>query len=126
MFLPGNVNVNSSDMSDSRSDRTRFSLLKGRGVGQRVAANSALQSTDSPSDLLSAGTVLLYRRNHNSILELTPCCNSVRWIRSHIQLSVIRHVALLQGTTVGNACHARNAGDESLTVHKLRYEISSA
>lgn len=33
MFLPGNVNVNSSDMSDSTSDRTRFALLKGRGEG---------------------------------------------------------------------------------------------
>jgi prephenate dehydratase len=49
MFLPGNVNVNSSDMSDSRSDRTRFALLKRRDEGETVAANSALQTTDSPT-----------------------------------------------------------------------------
>jgi hypothetical protein len=52
MFLSGDVDVSSSDMSDSRSDRTRFALLK-RLDGWAFAANSALQSTDSPSDLLS-------------------------------------------------------------------------
>lgn len=71
MFLPGSVNVNSSDMSDSRSDRARCALLKGRVEGGRgVAANSALQSTDSPSDLLSTGAVLLHGRSLTSVLEL--------------------------------------------------------
>lgn len=70
MFLPGSVNVNSSDMSDSRSDRARCALLKGRAEGGGVAANSALQSTDSPSDLLSTGAVLLHGRSLTSVLEL--------------------------------------------------------
>lgn len=47
------VLVNCTDMSGSRSDRSSFALLKRRYEAEGgVPANSALQSTDSPSDML--------------------------------------------------------------------------
>jgi len=85
MFLPGDVHVNSSDMSDSRSDRTPFALLKRRDEEVVGCVGGGGDCRGGPQQILHYSrpihrqtfcllVLLLYRRNPTGMLELALLC----------------------------------------------------